>query len=196
MHKRLSVFLGMLIFVLVAGMLFSACGDKPEAVPAETEAAVTTEPTEDTAPVVPTKPAPSEPAATTDPSEGTEATEPSTGMGVGERGDYSDDTTTAESKPAVTTPAETKPADGGTVESAPTEPQPGTVVTPDTLDLESVTMEMWKQMSTEQRVAIYDSFPTPDDFILWYNGLKTEESTKETVSSDDNTVDLGQLIKP
>ena len=113
MHKRLSVFLGMLIFVLVAGMLFSACGDKPEAVPAETEVAVTTEPTEDTAPVVPTKPAPSEPAATTGPSEGTEATEPSTGMGVGERGDYSDDTTTAESKPAVTTPAETRPTVSG-----------------------------------------------------------------------------------
>ena len=173
--KKIGTFLCIVAVILIAGMLFGACGAKPEAAPTETEAVIGTEQTEATVPPAPTKPTP---AVST---ESTEATEPSAQMGVGERGDYSDDTT-----PEATQPAETQPA----------ETQPGTVTVPDTFDPENTTMEMWNAMTDQEQEAFQSSFPTLLDFIHWYNDAKAKEPTKETISSDDNKVDLGELIKP
>lgn len=179
--KRLAI---LFILLLVVGMLFGACGAKPEANTTEPEAS--SDPAESQEVVtLPTKdsPTPNEEAgATAD----TDATTPSAEMGVGERGDYEDDTKPAETKPTETKPAETKPVEN----------QPDNVVIPDTFDPENTTIEMWEAMTSQQQDAFQDSFPTLRDFINWYNSQKAKEPTTDSITSDDNTVDLGQLIKP
>ena len=168
------------VLLLVVGMLFGACGAKTETMTTEPE--ISTEPTENQESVLlPTKGSP-----TLNADDEIDVTSPSAEMGVGERGDYEDDTKPVETKPVETKPAETKPVEN----------QPDNVVIPDTFDPDNTTMEMYKAMTVEQREEFYYSFPTPVDFVNWYNSQKAKEPTTDSITSDDNTVDLGQLIKP
>ena len=213
MNRRISTLFCVVALILIAGILFGACGAKPETDPAETVA--TTEPTEsgDEISTKPTKVSPdiaestessgdenvatsgngdvSTPEATKP-----EATAPSVEAGVGERGDYENtpaETKPVGSKPADSKPTESKPAESKPADTKPAETTPGTL---DTFDPENTTIEMWNAMTDEQQVAFQDSFPSLRDFIIWYNSAKAKQPTTETVSSGDNSVDLGQLIKP
>ena len=122
-----------------------------------------------------------------DPTEGTSDME----MGVGERGDdYEDEDT----QPADTKPQVSDQPQQSTEPQETTKPQESTE--PVSTDPETMTIAKYEALSEEDAEAFVNSFPTRRDFINWYNAEKAKQPTDETIGSDDNGIDLGQLTKP
>lgn len=103
------------------------------------------------------------------------------GGGVGDRGDYGDETTTAPDDTTVPPTTEAAPDDGET------EPTEGTV---DPADPHNITLEQFEAMSAEQQQAFADTFPSFEEFVDWLRA-KRGEAGGDVVIVDDGNIDLG-----
>ena len=191
MKKKSDLCFAAISLALAMCLLFSACGGKnpPESTePADTTLPVESESTEDL-----TEPTEVIPETTQS------ASGPSAEMGVGERGDYDDDDSGSQpTKPSGGDPSvdTTEPVESKPVVNKPEETKPQVTVPSGDLDPDDVTMEMWDAMTDQQQDDFMASFPTLRDFMNWFNSAKEKEATGDVITSDDDKIDLGELIKP
>ena len=123
----------------------------------------------------------------------TEETEVAPSMGVGERGDYGDETV-PETEPGVTEATEP-----GTTEPAPTEPAdptPDTTEPAETAPEEqlTVTYSQYLAMTEDEQEAFINSFPTLQAFVDWWNAAKAAEGSGGDIITGDPSIDLGDMI--
>ena len=174
------------ILAVVSILLLTACGKTPNNLGVETVPQTTA----------------TAPSQTTDT---TEDTIPAPSMGVGERGDYTDDSATEpsaeSSEPEVTEPGTTEPettepetTEPGTTEPETTGPEDTTPVTPPDEEQITLTFEEYLAMSVEEQEAFVESFESLEDFIAWWNAAKAAQEKEDNTITGDPNVDLGDLI--
>ena len=164
------------ILAAVAILLLTACGKTPNNPGVETIPQTTAT-------------APSQTTGTT------EDTTPTPSMGVGERGDYTDDNVTEpsaeSSEPEVTEPEVTEPE---VTEPETTGPEDTTPATPPDEEQITLTFEEYLAMSVEEQEAFVESFESLEDFIAWWNAAKAAQEKEDNTITGDPNVDLGDLI--
>ena len=169
------------ILAVVSILLLTACGKTPNNLGVETVPQTTA----------------TAPSQTTDT---TEDTIPAPSMGVGERGDYTDDSATEpsaeSSEPEVTEPGTTEPetTEPETTEPGTTGPEDTTPVTPPDEEQITLTFEEYLAMSVEEQEAFVESFESLEDFIAWWNAAKAAQEKEDNTITGDPNVDLGDLI--
>ena len=169
------------ILAVVSILLLTACGKTPNNLGVETVPQTTA----------------TAPSQTTDT---TEDTIPAPSMGVGERGDYTDDSATEpsaeSSEPEVTEPGTTEPGttEPETTEPETTGPEDTTPVTPPDEEQTTLTFEEYLAMSVEEQEAFVESFESLEDFIAWWNAAKAAQEKEDNTITGDPNVDLGDLI--
>lgn len=129
----------------------------------------------------------------------TEGTVPDVEVGVGERGDYSEDTaeTTAPStadttEPESTVPEGTVPDDTVPGETTPEATTPGET-TPENEEPGTVTYDVYLHMTEEEQMAYINSFPSIADFFEWLNAAKEEAGADDDTITGEPSIDLGEL---
>lgn len=169
------------ILAVVSILLLTACGKTPNNLGVETVPQTTA----------------TAPSQTTDT---TEDTIPAPSMGVGERGDYTDDSATEpsaeSSEPEVTEPGTTEPGttEPETTEPETTGPEDTTPVTPPDEEQITLTFEEYLAMSVEEQEAFVESFESLENFIAWWNAAKAAQEKEDNTITGDPNVDLGDLI--
>ena len=166
----------MLAVLSVAVLLLAACSVSPNVPIGETETVASGTQTEQS-------------SLNTQASEENE-TSPS--MGVGDRGDYAEETTpaTEPEESVATTPVATEP-----VPTEPEETTPETTEPEETTPGEStMTYSQYLAMTEDEQEAFINSFPTLRDFVDWWNAAKAAEGSGGDIITGDPSMDLGDMI--